>query len=170
MAQKENIKNLTSAELKKQDKVLDEQREFTVVVGESKYKLSHDVIFRQSKKNRLLDDMVKFFQEATKNIEILELATPYTALLVFKYFTSLEVSDNVEEALALLETLVDLGLLNQIVAELPEDQLTEVYELITKTVTAMSENLEEAEAEAKRLSEVVENDAVREMIPNGDNN
>ena len=164
MAQKD-IKNLTLAELKKQDKALDEKREFTVLIGEQKYKLTHDTVFRISKKNKVLDDMVQFFQVATENIDILELATPYTALLILKHFTSLEVSDDVVEALDLLETLVDLDVLNQIIAELPEDQLTEVYELLTRTLNNMAENISEAEEEAKRLAEVVENDAVKEMIP-----
>jgi hypothetical protein len=165
MAQKEKLKNLTLAELEKQNKVLDEQRDFTVVIGDSKYKLAHDVTFRNSKKAKVLDDMVKFFQEASKNIDILELATPYTALLVMKHFTTLDVSDDVVEAIALLETLIDLGILNSIIVELPEDQMQEVFELITKTVTNMAENLEEVEAEARRLSETVENEAVKELIP-----
>jgi hypothetical protein len=165
MAQKEKLKNLTLAELDKQNKALDEQRDFTVVIGGTKYKLAHDVIFRNSKKAKVLDDMVKFFQEASKNIDILELATPYTALLVMKHFTTLDVSDDILEAISLLETLVDLNVLNNIIAELPEDQMEEVFELITKTVTNMADSLEEVEAEAKRLSEVVENEAVKELIP-----
>jgi spermidine/putrescine-binding protein len=164
MAQKD-IKNLTSTELKKQNKVLDEQRAFNVTVGDTVYKLSHDIKFRQSKKNALLDDMVAFFQEATKNIEILELSTPYVTLLVLKHFTSLEVSENVDEALELLNVLVDLGLLNQIVVELPEDQLAEVFEMVTKAVTAMSDNLADAQEEIEKLNEQVENDVVKEMIP-----
>lgn len=164
MAQKD-IKNLTPAELKKQNKSLDEQREFKVTIGETVYKLSHDVTFRQSKKNKLLDDMVKFFQEATKNIEILELATPYTTLLIFKHFTTLDVSEEIGEALDLLDTLVDLGILNQIVAELPDDELTSVFEMITRTITTMSDNLSEAEEAIKELESQVENDVVKEMIP-----
>lgn len=168
MANKENIKNLTLAELKKQNKNLDETREFKVTIGDTVYKLNHDIVFRQSKKNKLLDDMVEFFQASVKNLEILELATPYTTLLVLKHFTSLEVSDNVDEALDLLNVLVDLDLLNQIVVELPEDQLVDIFEMITKTVNTMSESIDEAEKEAQRLNEQVENEVLKEMIPDVD--
>jgi hypothetical protein len=164
MAQK-GIKKLTSAELGKQNKVLDEQREFKVTIGEAVYTLSHDVIFRQTKKNKVLDDMVEFFQEATKTINILELATPYVTLLIFKHFTSLDVSDNVDEAIDLLQVLIDLDVLNQIIVELPEDELTKVFEMVTKVVSTMSENLEDAEAEIAKLQEQVESEAVKEMIP-----
>lgn len=170
MAQKDikDIKNLTLAELKKQDKALDKQREFNVTIGGQQYKLSHDIVFRNSKKNKLLDDMVKFFGEAVKNVDILELSTPYVALLILKHFTTLDVSDDVNEAIALLTVLIDLdGALGQILAELPEDQLTEVYELLTKTVTSMTENLEGTkEDEIEDVMNKVDNQEVKEMIKN----
>jgi hypothetical protein len=164
MAQKD-IKNLTSAELKKQNKSLDEKRDFSVTIGDTVYKLAHDITFRQSKKNKLLDDMVLFFQEAVEKIEILELATPYTTLLVLKHFTTLEVSDNVDEAIELLSVLVDLDVLSQIIAELPEDQLVDVFAMITKTVNNMAESLTDAEKEIAELEAQLENDVVKEMIP-----
>lgn len=143
-----DIKKLTLAEINKQSKVLDIQREFTVAIGEQEYKMSHDVSFRTTKKHQLLDDVIHFFSEGAENTEILELATPYTALLVLKHFTTLEVSNNISEALSLLNVLVDLGVLDKIVNELPEKEVKELYQLLTETVDNLRVGLEEAEEEA----------------------
>lgn len=148
------IKKLTVAELKKQVKALDGQREFTVTIGEQEYKLSHDTTFRISKQNKLLDDLIKFFSLGAEDVELLDMSTPYTALLVIKHFTTLEVSDDVSEALALLEALVDLESLDKIVNELPEKEVTKIFELLAKTVTNMTEKLEETEAEVSILREI----------------
>lgn len=153
---KDNIKKLSTAELLKQNKALDEKRDFTIEIGETTYKLQHDVIFRKSKQNKLLDDVIKFFQAGAENTELLEMSTPYTALLVIKHFTTLEVSDDISEALSLLDVLVDLEILDKIVDELPEEETTKVFELLTKTVNNMTESLEEAEAEAKGEAEVTQ--------------
>ena len=140
-----DVKNLTGAVLKKQAKALDEQREFTIDIGGQKYKLSHDVTFRKTKQSKLLENLVDFFSKGVENIELLEMATPYTALLVIKHFTSLEVSDNLSEALALLEILIDLEILDDILNELPEAEITELFELITTTTNNMTENITKQE-------------------------
>lgn len=149
---KDTIKKLSSAELLKQNKALDEKRDFTVVIGDTEYKLQHDVIFRKSKQNKLLDDVIKFFSAGAENVEMLDMATPYTALLVIKHFTTLEVSDEISEALTLLEVLVDLEVLDKIMEELPEEETTKVFELLTKTVNSMADSLDDAEpiAETKQ--------------------
>lgn len=152
MANKENIK-LTPALLKEQSAKLDAVQEFVVAIGGEDYILTHDVVFRKSKQHKVLDDMVEFFNEGGKqNIGMLDLATPYTALLIIKHFTSLEVSDNIEEALDLLTVLVDLEALDKIVNALPEDEVTKVYELLTMTIENFKNNLEEAEKEAEALA------------------
>jgi len=162
------VKKLTVAELKKQNKVLDLQREFSVAIAEQEYKLTHDVTFRKTKQSRLLEDVIAFFTEGASRPEILELATVYSTLLILKHFTSLEVSDNIGEALDLLDVLVDLEILDKIVNELPEDEVTKIYELLTKTVNNMNANIEEAERESSRLVDKVENKEVKDMITNGE--
>lgn len=162
-----DIKKLTGAELKKQNKVLDLQREFTVTIGEQEYKLSHDVTFRKTKQSRLLEDVVAFFTEGVNRPDILEVATMYSTLLILKHFTSLEVSDDISEALALLDVLIDLEALDQIVNELPENEVTKIYELLSKTVNNMEESIIEAQEEANRIANKVENKELKDMIQNG---
>ncbi len=158
------IKKLTKAELQKQNKQLDEQREFTVAIGETEYKLTHDVIFRKSKQHALLDDLLAFFDEGAKNIEILQLGTPYVTLLVLKHFTSLEVSDEIEEALDLLQVLIDLEIFDKILNELPDEQLTTIYELVSTTVDNLRENLVSLEKEIREEEEQKN----KELIEDGD--
>lgn len=162
-----DIKKLTTAELKKQSKVLDATQEFTVTIGETEYKLTHDVSFRRTKQHALLDDMIVFFNEGGNRIELYELATPYTALLILKHFTSLEVSDDIDEAIDLMQVLVDLEVLDQLINALPEEEVVKVYELITATVDNLKTNLDEYEAEALALSEQVENEEVKELLLDG---
>lgn len=158
-----DIKKLTVTELKKQSKALDEQREFTVSIGGQDYKLTHDVVFRKTKQHKVLDDVIAFFSEGT-NVEALEMTTPYTALLIIKHFTSLEVSDNIDEALALLEVLIDLEAFDKILNELPVDEVTKVQELLVRTVENMKQNLEMAEEETEGLLEQIENEKVKGLI------
>jgi hypothetical protein len=162
MAQKD-VKKLSPAELKKQVKKLDAVQEFVVVVGDTDYKLTHDVVFRRTKQHKVLDDMVEFFNEGGKQIELLDMATPYTALLILKHFTSLEVPDGVDEALVLLETLIDLELLDKVLNALPEEEVKKVYELLTQTVENFRASLEASEEEAETFLEQVENEEVKDM-------
>lgn len=138
-----DIKKLTGAELKKKAKALNTQREFTVVIDGQEYKLSHDVTFRKTKQSKVLEDLIAFFSYGAENVEVLELATPYTALLTLKHFTTLEVSDDIKEAVDLLEVLIDLEILDVIVNELPEEETTKLFELLTKSVGEMTKTLED---------------------------
>ncbi|MFS0905807.1 hypothetical protein AB3N02_22550 [Priestia aryabhattai] len=166
MTQKDTKKvtKLTANELVKQGKKLDVQEEFVVKIGDADYTLSHDTYFRITKQHKVIDDLMAFFNEGNNRNELFDLATPYTALLVLKHFTTLEVSDDIDEALALMEVLVDLQVLDVLLNELPEEELTKVFELLTQTVDNVRTNLEEAEAEADRILEMVQNDEVKEMI------
>lgn len=163
MANKD-IKKLTPMELKKQVKKLSEQTEMTIKVAGEDYKVLYDVHFKKTKQYAVLDDLIKFFQAGGENTEILDFATPYTALLVVKHFTSLEVPDEVEEAIILLEALIDLEILDKVILGLPEEEVGKVYELITETVQRLNSNIDEAEAEARRVAEQIQNEEIKEMI------
>lgn len=169
---KKDIKKLTNSELKKQVKKINEVEDILVVVNGTDYLVTCDAIFRKSKMHKVLDDLVDFFNEGGKRTEILDLATPYTALLILKHFTSLEVSDDVGEAIDLLEVLIDLEILDKILNALPVAEVTKIYELIAKTTTSFQETLEMMEKEAESLVDKVENEEVRkkvqEMIDNGE--
>ena len=136
------------------------------------YILTHDVKFRRTKQHKVLDDMVAFFNEGGKHLELLDMATPYTALLIMKHFTSLEVSDKIDEALALLEVPIDLEALDKILNALPEQEVQKVYELLTDTVENFRNSLEADEKDAEAFMAQVENEEVKEyakeLIANGE--
>ena len=158
---KKDVKKLSPAELKKQVKKLDAVQEFLVTIGDVDYLLTHDVTFRKTKMHKVLDDMVLFFNEGGKHIELMDMATPYTALLILKHFTSLEVPNEIDEALILLEVLIDLEALDKLLNALPEAEVTKVYELLTQTVEAFRANLEASDEEAEAFLAQIENDEIK---------
>lgn len=147
-----DIKQLSPAVLKEQVLKLEEKQTFVVTIGEEDFEMTHDVFFRKTKMHKVLDDMVEFFNEGGKKIEILDLATPYTALLILKHFTSLEIPEDIDESLTFLEVLIDLEALDKILNALPEDEVSKVYKLLTQTIEAFKEGLDEADKEAEALS------------------
>lgn len=152
MANKD-VKLLTPELLKKQNEKLNEVQEFSITVNGEDFIMTHDVVFRKSKQHKVLDDLVEFFNEGqNRNLQYLDLATPYTTLLILKHFTSLEVPDDIDEAILLLEVLIDLGVLANILNTLPEDEVTKMFELLTEVMTRFRGTLEESQAEAEALA------------------
>ncbi len=169
MAEKsgQNIKNLTITELKKKSKELGVQTEHTIDIGGDTYKFKIDNIFRQTKQHQLMEDLISFFDEGNNRNEILDLATPYITLLLIKHFTSLEIPDDIDGAIDMLNVFTDLEILGDILNLMPTDEVVKMYELLQATVARMNENMLETEKETKMLSEVVENDALKEILKNG---
>lgn len=164
-APKTNAKKLTLAELQKQSKKLDATSEGKVMIGDTEYTIEYDTVFRKTKQRNVLDDTLRFFQEiGEQNIDRLEMASAYTALLIVKHFTSLEISDDVSEALDMLEVLVDLEVLGEIVNLLPEDEVVKIYDLLTTTVNTLKENIEETERQADLIEAEIENEEVKELV------
>lgn len=150
------VKDLTLAALVAENKKLDATREFEIMAGDTKYKLRHDVFFRPTKMDNLLQDIISFYEQTDDAGEqLLEIATPFMALMVIKHFTSLDVPDDFDEALYLLNVLTDLGALDTIVNALPEDQVQRVNEMLETTLSIFAKNIEE---QAEAISRLVEED------------
>lgn len=161
------VKNLSLTEIKKQAKKLDKKTEYEIAVGDEIYKIKIDDVFTKTKQNLILEDLVTLFEEGYNRKELLHLATPYVMLLLIKHFTSIEVSDDIDEALELLNALIDLEVLDTILNLMPEKEVINVYELVKVTTDRMKENMDEAKSEMERLSETVENDEVKDLFLNG---
>lgn len=160
------IKKLTPAELKKQSKNLDGQYEVNLVIGEDAYKVMIDEHFRKTKIFKLMDDLVEFYNKASKiaDASLLELATPYSTLLIIKHFTDIEISDDIDEALTMLDAMIDLEILDKIVNAMPEKEVEKIYEMLTDMLRNFERNLDEAEKEAEKIESQIENPEVKEMI------
>lgn len=160
------VKSLNLTELNKQNKKLDGRTEHFIFANGDEYRVRIDIHFRKSKQYKLLDDIIDFFDKGNDNIDLLDLATPYTSLLIIKYFTDIYVPDDIERALEILDILVDLELIAEILNLMPEEEVAKIYELLSATVDRMRENIEEADEEAKLLADKVENPVLKEMLLN----
>lgn len=160
-----DIKKLTPAELKKQVKKLDAVQEFVITIGETDYKLTHDIVFRKTKMQKVLEDMMYFFAEVTEDtIDLLQFATPYSSLLVIKHFTSLEVPNDIQEAIDLMEVLVDLGAFGEIINTLPEKEVLKVFDLISQTLEEVQANMDDLEKEAQELVDEVQDPELKKAL------
>lgn len=162
------VKNITLTELKKQDKKLDAQTETFITINEDMYRLLIDDYFRPTKQTDLLNDLIKFFGEARNSNELMEVATPYTSLLLIKHFTSIDVPDDFEEAIALLELLIDLKAFEAILNAMPEDQVVDTYDKLRVVLGEMTNRMEIAQVEAELIESQLENEVVKKMYLDGE--
>lgn len=161
---KETAKKLTIAEVKKQNKVLDEFDNYQIDVNGVTYNIKVDVVFRKSKQIKLLDDLIEFINEGNDRPYLLDSTTPYTSLLLIKYFTDISIPKDIDEAMDYLEILIDLELINEVINLMPEAELEKIYELLHTTVERMTETIAETEEESKRLANEVENQELKDVL------
>jgi hypothetical protein len=159
--------NLNLANLKKEVKKVESQSETSIFINETEYKLKVDDNFLPTKMHELLDDLVEFLNEANDKVKLLDIANPYITLLLIKHFTSLDISDDIDEAVDALRVFVDLDILHDILNAMPEKEVVKVYELIATTVNRMQENMEITAEEAEKMAEVVESPVLKDALLNG---
>lgn len=163
-----DIKKLTLDELKKQDERLDKQFDAYISIGDDVYEVKIDEVFRTSKQGKVLDDMIAFFQEGGQRLELLEVATPYTSLLLIKHFTDLEIPDDFDDAIAHLQSLIDLGAFEAILNQLPESEVIKTYDKLRNVLNEMTDKMEIAQVEADLVAEQLENEVVKKMFVDGE--
>lgn len=167
-SQENKAKNLTLTELRKQDKALNEQTEHTINVNGVDYKIKIDNVFRKTKQHKLLDDLIKFMDEGRNNEELLDFSSSYTTLLLIKHFTSLEIPDDIDNAIIAMNALIDLDIFDEIINLMPEKEVVKVYELLAMAVKRIDENIDEMIEEASKVTEKIENKEVKELLQNGE--
>lgn len=176
-------KNLTITELKKQNKALDAQTEHTIVVKIQKgldeetgkplfdlvpYKIKIDNVFRKTKQHKLLEDLMFFMNEGNKRLELLDVATPYITLLLIKHFTNLDIPDDIDEAIEVMNVLLDLDIFSEIVNLMPENEVIKMYETLNASIERMNLNIEEMLKESEKVLEKVENKEIKELLQDGE--
>lgn len=176
-------KNLTITELKKQNKALDTQTEHTIVVKIQKgldeetgkplfdlvpYKIKIDNVFRKTKQHKLLEDLMFFMNEGNKRLELLDVATPYITLLLIKHFTNLDIPDDIDEAIEVMNVLLDLDIFSEIVNLMPENEVIKMYETLNSSIERMNLNIEEMLKESEKILEKVENKEIKELLQDGE--
>lgn len=157
-----NIKQLTPNELKKQLKKLDATDVMTIILPESQdeYKIEYDLHFKVTKQIHLVENFMKFIETSREHPDNLEYTSQYIALLAIKYFTNLQVPDEISDQMAYLAMLLNLKILDKIADNLPEKQMQELYEMLTRTMDglakASAELRERAEKEAAEIAAEME--------------
>jgi hypothetical protein len=141
-------KNLSYANVKKEDKNLSEQ--LTAEVKNYTFKV--DKFFKESKIMDLIAEMLVKMQDAEKQgIDLKSIFIPYGVMLLIKHFTNIDVPENVNEQVAFLRMLIDQDLLGGIVSCFPQEQIESVFNKMTETLKerdAMADEL------AQRLDEI----------------
>ncbi|AZU98928.1 hypothetical protein pW2_95 [Bacillus phage pW2] len=167
MTKEQKIKSLTLAEMKKQEKVLKETKEELITINDTVYKVKIDTHFLPTKRNQLLDDLIKFFDESNKNEQLTSIATPYTSLLLVKHFTDIDIPDDIDEALDYLYLLMNVRALTPIINAMPEAEVIDLYDSLTETLGQISDNMMKSIGEADDLLKGIENPEVKELMQNG---
>jgi predicted HAD superfamily phosphohydrolase len=167
MAQKQ-FKSLNPTEIKKQVQELKKQGEFFITINGEEYLVEHDEVFLNSKIHKVLDDLIALFQEGRNRNELMEVATPYTTLLIIKHFTSIEVSDDIDEALELMTALIDLEVVDKIINALPEAEVVKMYEKIAVVMNNVKSTLEDGELEAKELEAQLKTEQAKKLLTDGE--
>jgi hypothetical protein len=143
------IRKLTLGAVKKENARL-EERTLEEVNG---YSLEIDKVFRKTKINTLIHDIVdKVEYSRIRNLDLTPIFTPFVALLMIKHFTSLEIPDTFDEQLTVMNLLVDGEFLTQIYELLPADQVELVYVEIERATNRLNENLDAVMQQAQALT------------------
>lgn len=156
--------NLNLTNIKKEVKKLAVQKEESVFINGNEYKFKIDEKFLKSKQYKLIDDLVEFLNEVNIKPDYSDLITPYTTLLIIKHFTSIEVSNDIDEAIDTLQSLIDLEIISEIVELMPEDEVVKIYELLSETIARMKENMETTSKELEGIEDLVENEEIRKTL------
>lgn len=122
-------KKLTLSAIEKENKKYKEQ--FKVEVNG--YELMVDKYFSPKKMNNLIEQLRKTAEYINKNEEIDEEKfdfISYSLLLMIKYFTNLEIPDELSQELFVLEQLIEGEFFIGIINELPEQEVKKLEEKI----------------------------------------
>lgn len=158
------VKQLTLAELNKKHKELEKQTTHTIQIGEDDFTIKIDNHFTKTKQGELLNDLTEFLNEGNNRFELLDFVFPYTTLLFIKHFTSLNVSDDIDESIKFLSVLTDLDILGEILSLMPEQEVLNTYSMLEVAINTITENFIEAEKQSEELAEQLKTDFLKEKL------
>lgn len=162
-------KKLTAEFLKKREKELGQREKKSIEINGEIYEFEVDKFFVKSKVAELSSDISLFatlLVEDEKyinldNAKISAISKRYIYGMLIKYFTNIEMPDNVADVLVSVKTMEDLGILGDILKTMNEDELTavleEVNERLNLSIELFREKLEELNKEIEQQEEEAEN-------------
>lgn len=156
-------KKLTVNSLKSQDARRYTKKELII----NDYKVLIDEKFRPTTIQRLLIEFFEKYQYMKENnlqMNIVE----YLPVLLLKYFTSLDIPDDLETQLKIYELLIDNDYFEPIYNAFPKEEINKIYEIAKK----MRENSDELVKQIKDNPELLDtfNFVMDNNIIGGNNN
>lgn len=161
-------KKLTSNAVKAKREELKASMTKEVIVGADTYEFKIDRKFLKSKEVAFTNDLISFISELSSDekyfdlgqVRVKILSENYALLMLIKHFTSIDVPEDTEEALAVLNNMADLGIFGEVVNAFPEDEVERVMTNATVEIDAFNEKLLESltklRAEADKISKELE--------------
>lgn len=149
-----NVKNLSLAQIKKADaaKYKDKKQ---VLLDDGKSKVDVDVVFRSSKKNKLLTELTRLTQEKIESKEEFEATNifPVALSLIVKHFSSIDVKNlnTFDDHLEMYLLLNDNDYLKPILQAFDSNEVDAVIADVEKL---MSDWVEEID---KQMSQITDN-------------
>lgn len=162
-------KKLTAEFLKKREKELGQREKKSIEINGEIYEFEVDKFFVKSKVAELSSDISLFatlLVEDDKyinldNAKVSAISKRYIYGMLIKYFTNIEMPDNVADVLVSVKTMEDLGILGDVLKTMNEDELTvvleEVNERLNLSIELFREKLEELNKEIEQQKEEAEN-------------
>lgn len=166
MSENKKAKKLTIAELNKQNKKLDVKETATISIDGEDFEVKFDKRFRNSKKYQALDDIYDYISASELEPTILDNLTPYMSLLIIKHFTDINVSDDINDALDIMYTLIDLEIFDKVLNILPEEEVTKTIELFIEAMQNYQLELEKQLEEVEKIYDELENEEVKDALNN----
>ena len=170
-------KKLTSNAVKAKKEELKASMIKEVVIGGDTYEFKVDRKFIKSKEVAFTNDLISFVSEIGTDekyfdlgeIRIQTLSENYALLMLIKHFTSIDVPEETEDALTVLRDLADLGVFNEVIEALPEDEIERVMTQATVAIDEfnwkLSESLDKLREEADKVKkELEEKEALNEEL------
>ena len=131
-----------------------------LTVGNSVFEITIDNIFKE----RQINEVTSRFIWEISNHGLEKFDEEAIAILMMYYiieeFTDIEFVEGIEKKVDMISDLVDLGLLQQIVAHLPEDQL----EIVMENISKMLDSITDFVVKAKKIQEENEGITDEELI------
>jgi hypothetical protein len=117
----------------------------TILVDDQEYEVTIDQIFKLTKIEKMVMDFLK--SEKVKKLEEVDesVKIAYFMFLILKKFTNVDVPNNLkfEEEINLINSLIDLGIWEEIFKYIPEEQITKVNEFMQKFNLNLNKVIEE---------------------------
>ncbi len=149
MSNQEEIKNLTVEYLEELEKSNTVEHE--VLINNVSVKITK--FFKKTEIGKLIKEVIKNMHDnkmSAKQIE--EFTFPYIDVLTVKYFTSLNMPDDMNEQLRIVEFLINNDLYEGILSEFPKEEVSKIYDELRNVLIQINELTDKVNNDVDKLT------------------